>query len=162
MCKKYIWYNKPFSQILTIRTYLSKIVNYVLKYRFIILLRFSTYVNKISTRQKSSMIPLARPIVMLVSNMLFAFENLSCKSITRFWKVWTDMCNNYDHISRISMSWKRIYPRGRPQYRLVMITIFTHVVRTSVPKLHYQAKIIDGRDCGLTEWIIAYCCVVIL
>ena len=59
-------------------------------------------------------------------------------------------------------------PRGRPQSGPVVITIFTHVVRTSVrpsghpsvPKLQNQATITAGRDCGLAEWIIDHSCLV--
>ena len=54
------------------------------------------------------------------------------------------------------------YPRGRPQSRPVVITIFPQSVRPSVPKLQNQATITAGRDCGLTEWIIDDSCLVSL
>ena len=58
-----------------------------------------------------------------------------------------------------------IDPRGRPQSRLVVITIFTQsflpYVRKSVPKLQNQATSTTGRDCGLAEWIIDDNCLVI-
>ena len=51
-----------------------------------------------------------------------------------------------------------IDPRGRPQSRPVVITIFTQSVRTSVhtsvPNLQHQATITASRDYGLAEWII--------
>ena len=56
-------------------------------------------------------------------------------------------------------------PRGRPQSRPVVITIFTQSVRPSVsqsvPKLQNQAIITAGRDCELAEWIIYDICLVI-
>ena len=76
------------------------------------------------------------------------------------------------------MSWQvlLIDPRGRPQSRPVVITIFTQSVcqsirtyvcpsvhpsvRPSVPKLQNQATITAGRDCGLAEWIIDDSCLV--
>ena len=54
-----------------------------------------------------------------------------------------------------------IDPRGRPQSRPVVITIFTHVVRPSVTKLQNAATITAGRDCGLAKWIIDDSCLVI-
>ena len=57
-----------------------------------------------------------------------------------------------------------IDPRGRPQSRLLVITIFTHVVhpyvRMSVPKMQYQAEITASRNCGLAEWINDDSCLV--
>ena len=53
-------------------------------------------------------------------------------------------------------------PRGRPQSRPVVITIFTQSVRPSVPKLQNQATITAGRDCGLAEWIIDDSCLLFL
>ena len=47
-----------------------------------------------------------------------------------------------------------IDPRGRPQSRPVVITIFTHVVRPSGTKLQITA----GRDCGMAKWIIDGSC----
>ena len=68
-----------------------------------------------------------------------------------------------------NLCWPR--PRGsndsqsQPQFRPVVITIFTHVVcpsvhTSSVSKLKYQAEITAGRDCGLSEWIIDDSCLV--
>ena len=55
-------------------------------------------------------------------------------------------------------------PRGRPQSRPVVMTIFTQCssVRPSVPKLQNQATITAGRDCELAEWIIDDSCLVFL
>ena len=65
-----------------------------------------------------------------------------------------------------------IDPRGRPQSRPVVITIFTYVVRQSVQtsvrpfvrtsgtKLQNPATITAGRDCGLAKWIIDDSCLV--
>ena len=52
-------------------------------------------------------------------------------------------------------------PRGRPQPRRVVITIYTYVSTSfcpSVPKHQNQAKITAGRDRGLAEWIIDDSC----
>ena len=66
-------------------------------------------------------------------------------------------------------------PRGRPQSRPVMITIFTHVVRTSVRpsplfKIYQNNTNIKRKECsllarlfcGMAEWIIDDSCLVFL
>ena len=45
-------------------------------------------------------------------------------------------------------------PRGRPQSRPEIITIFAQIVRT------YVATITTGQACGLAEWIIDDSCLV--
>ena len=69
---------------------------------------------------------------------------------------WYVICNL--HMSYGSLYYDLIIdPRGRPQSRPVVITIFTQSpIFTSVPKLQNQATITAGRDCGLAEWIIVY------
>ena len=49
-------------------------------------------------------------------------------------------------------------PAGSDHY--IVRTIFTQVVRPSVPKLQNQAKFTGGRDRGLAEWIIDDSCLV--
>ena len=60
-----------------------------------------------------------------------------------------------------------IDPRGRPQSRPVVITIFTQSVRQSVrpsvrPSQNFKIKrqSLPARDCGLAEWIIDDSCLV--
>ena len=57
--------------------------------------------------------------------------------------------------------WKsELWPIVDSQSQLVAITIFTQIVRPSVPKLQNQVTITAGRVCGLAEWIIADSCLV--
>ena len=56
-----------------------------------------------------------------------------------------------------------IDPHGRPQYRPVVITIFTQNVRTYVrtsQNFKIKRQFTAGRDCGLAEWIIDDSCFV--
>ena len=51
--------------------------------------------------------------------------------------------------------------RGRLQSRPVVITIFTQIVRPSVPKFQNQQASTAGRVCRLAEWIIDDSCLVL-
>ena len=57
---------------------------------------------------------------------------------------------------KMSYTYSSIDPRGRPQSRPVVITIFTQVVCPSVrPEIsNIKRKITAGRDCGMAKWII--------
>ena len=69
---------------------------------------------------------------------------------------------NYHYYFRETIT---VDPRGRPQSRLVVITILTQIFRLSVRPLqnfNMERKLTASQDCGLAEWIIDDSCLVLV